>query len=603
MVCYYEKDCIILAHLFVKSGMAQQFISNSTVTYDVASDGTTSVSHDITLQNISSDFYATSYTLSLTDINPINPRATEGGGSLPVSVTTKDGNTLIKVDFPNAVVGKGSKREFFINFEDKTFVSKTGEIWEVNLPRLGNTDSFDFYSTILKVPKGFGQLAYISPNPSFKSDDKSIYTFSFDKQASINGAVTAAFGQFQVFTFNLTYHLENPLNQNASIDVALPPDTNYQRMNYQDITPKPAKITVDPDGNWLATFDLKARERVDVKAKGAVQLFASSIGVIKTDQQSLNTYLNKTTYWQTDDSQIKSLAQQLKTPQAIYNYVTSTLSYDYSRVSPNVQRLGATETLKNPKNAICTEFTDLFIAIARAAGIPAREMEGFAYTENPQIQPLSLVADVLHAWPEYWDSVRQSWIPVDPTWGETSRIDYFNKLDLRHFAFVIHGQNDTKPYPAGSYKLGVNPQKDVDVTFGSLPVNRNSLPVIENKVLAQIPFADQIIDTKVKNSGPVALYNLTYQVQFDNNIKNTKIIDVIPPYGEYDSTIDVPYSFLGQKVPSKVQVLINGAKKSEFNTYKTYVTISNLLMICLLMFFILFLAYLKFKDARTKRKA
>jgi len=582
--------------------MAQQFVSNSTVTYDVANDGTTSVSHDITLQNVSSDFYATSYTLNLTGINPINPRATEGGSSLPVTVTTKDGNTLIKVDFPNAVVGKDSKREFFINFEDKTFVTKTGEIWEVNLPRLGNTDSFDFYSTILKVPKGFGQLAYISPNPSFKSDNAGRYTFSFDKQASVNGAVTAAFGQFQVFTFNLTYHLENPLNQNASIDVALPPDTNYQRMNYQDITPKPTKISVDSDGNWIATFDLKARERVDVKAKGAVQLFASSIGIIKTDQQSLNTYLNKTTYWQTDDAQIKSLASELKTPQAIYNYVTSTLSYDYSRVSPNVQRLGATETLKNPKSAICTEFTDLFIAIARAAGIPAREMEGFAYTENPQIQPLSLVADVLHAWPEYWDQARQSWIPIDPTWGETSRIDYFNKLDLRHFAFVIHGQNDTKPYPAGSYKLGVNPQKDVDVTFGSLPVNRNSLPVIENKVLAQIPFADQIIDSKVKNNGPVALYNLTYQVQFDSNIKSTKIIDVIPPYGEYDSTIDVPYSFLGQKVPSKVQVLINGAKKSEFNTYKTYVTISNLLMICLLMFFILFLAYLKFKDAKLKRK-
>ena len=93
------------------------------------------------------------------------------------------------------------------------------------------------------------------------------------------------------------------------------------------------------------------------------------------------------------------------------------------------------------------EFTDLFITIARSAGIPAREVNGFAYTENPDIQPLSLVNDVLHAWPEYYDSEKGVWIPVDPTWGSTTGgVDYFSKLDLRHFTFVVHGKDSTKPY-------------------------------------------------------------------------------------------------------------------------------------------------------------
>src|SRR5258707_13577173 len=100
------------------------------------------------------------------------------------------------------------------------------------------------------------------------------------------------------------------------------------------------------------------------------------------------------------------------------------------------------------------EFTDLFIAMARAAGIRAREINGYAYTENKDSEPLSLVADVLHSWPEYWDKYNKEWILVDPTWGNTTHgIDFFHKLDLRHFTFVIHGVNSEFPLSPGSYKL------------------------------------------------------------------------------------------------------------------------------------------------------
>ena len=64
-----------------------------------------------------------------------------------------------------------------------------------------------------------------------------------------------------MFAFNITYHLENPLNYSASTEIALPPDTNYQKMNYTNMAPKPTKISVDQDGNWLATYELKPRER------------------------------------------------------------------------------------------------------------------------------------------------------------------------------------------------------------------------------------------------------------------------------------------------------------------------------------------------------
>jgi transglutaminase-like putative cysteine protease len=64
---------------------------------------------------------------------------------------------------------------------------------------------------------------------------------------------------------------------------------------------------------------------------------------------------------------------ELKTPENIYKFVTNNLSYNYYRVKPDVERLGAKDALANPDEAICTEFTDLFITLARSAGIPARE--------------------------------------------------------------------------------------------------------------------------------------------------------------------------------------------------------------------------------------
>ena len=100
--------------------------------------------------------------------------------------------------------------------------------------------------------------------------------------------------------------------------------------------------------------------------------------------------------------------------------------------------------------------------MARAAGIPARELNGFAYTANPRLRPLSLVADVLHAWPEYYDAEKQQWIQVDPTWGNTTGgVNFFTLLDLNHIVFAIHGVSSEKPYPAGMYKIAGKEEKDV----------------------------------------------------------------------------------------------------------------------------------------------
>lgn len=577
------------------------FISSSDVTYEVDAKGITTVTHNITLENAVTDLYATSYSLSLEGTKPINPQASEGLRILPLTTSQDGDKTTIKITFLDAVVGKGKQRHFSLTFQDNTLATKTGEVWEITIPKLTDPATYNYYTVSLIVPPTLGIPAYISPNPtSRKTDSTGNNIFSFSKDVVSKSGVTAAFGQFQVFSFSLIYHLENPLAVRASVDIAIPPDTSYQKVNFTSINPMPKNVVVDPDGNWMANFILGSRERVDVKVEGAVQIFPaprpypiSSAVVLAQDQK-------ETDVWQTSDPLIRNLATKLKTPRAIYDYVTSNLSYNYSRVTPNVERLGASKALRNPKDAICTEFTDSFIAIARAAGIPAREINGYAYTENPQVQPLSLVSDVLHAWPEYWDQGRQSWIPVDPTWGSTTGgVDYFTKLDLRHFTFVIHGGDSKKPYPPGSYKLGPNPQKDVYVSFGELPQKRTSTPSLGFSVVRSVPFADMLLTAKISNPGPVALYNQEAQILFDGKIAQRQPIGIIPPYANYEIPVSVPYTFLGRSTPSKVTLVLGNTQK-DASTYKTGVIISNLAIILIVIFVVTFSIYVRFIKNRFR---
>ena len=576
--------------LFISSAASaqMQFTVSSNVIYNVQDSGVTSVVNQITLQNNLSEFYATTYTVSLQNIDAENIRAqSDSGTTLPTDIQ-KDGDTTnVKITFPDAVVGKGATRHFTITYDNTGFAVRTGEVWEVTIPRLSDAGNFQDYNVTLNIPPIFGLEAYISPQPATSQSADSGRTYTFTKSEVTQSEITAGFGQFQVFSFNLTYHLENTSQIASESQIALPPDTAYQRVYIQRLTPQPENVTIDKDGNWIATYRLSARQRVDINAIGAVQIFASYRSFPKPNNEILNDDLKPTEYWQVNDPQIQALAQKLKTPRAIYDYVSTTLKYDFSRVQPNVQRMGAVAALENPTQAICMEFTDLFIAIARAAGIPAREINGYAYTENPSLEPLSLVNDVLHAWPEYYDAQKGAWIPIDPTWASTSGgVDYFNKLDLRHFTFVIHGESSTEPYPPGSYKLGTNPQKDVFVSFGKLPENRFSIPQISIIPTRTLPFLSSIYTARIYNPGPSALYSIFPTTYFDSTERSRDFIQILPPYSNYEWPVTVPFSLLGKNTPNVIKVSIEGVS-AETSTNKNQVVVNSLIVVLIFLLIIM----------------
>jgi len=125
-------------------------------------------------------------------------------------------------------------------------------------------------------------------------------------------------------------------------------------------------------------------------------------------------------FLQSDDSAIVALAHRLvgkeRNPRIVGERITRWVHDSLvKRVSLTVP--DAVQVLRS-RRGDCNEHTQLFLALARAAGLPARGAAGLAYVDGQFYY---------HAWPEIWLG---RWVPVDPTLGEFP-------ADAGHLRFVV----------------------------------------------------------------------------------------------------------------------------------------------------------------------
>lgn len=435
-----------------------QFSSHYYITYQVFSNGITHVKFEIEQTNNLSQIYATDYGLSLSQTQIDNITVKDINTVIIPTITQTQNLTNISFPFINKVVGKGKTHRFTIEYDTQDIVIQKGSTWEINIPQLESKQNITQQTIKLIVPSDFPNPAYINPSPNQIND----HTYIFTSHSLANQSISALFGTTQYYRLRLYYNLENTSNTPLQQEIALPPDTGYQKVYITDLSPPPLNIITDQDGNWLAQYQLEPQSNLQVSFVAFVELNFQPQTAI-TSPQTFHTQVQPV--WDFDNSIfIQSNLINLTTPKSIYDYVTQSLTYNYHRLEDDLTRPGASFALQNPDQVICTEFTDLFIALARQQQIPAREIQGFAVSQNDKLRPLSLSRDVLHAWPEYYNSQTQTWIQVDPTWTNTTNgIDYFNKLDLNHITFVIHGKNPNHPLPAGAYKTPQSDSKDIFV--------------------------------------------------------------------------------------------------------------------------------------------
>jgi hypothetical protein len=153
---------------------------------------------------------------------------------------------------------------------------------------------------------------------------------------------------------------------------------------------------------------------------------------LETAEEDLDDYLGDGRFFNVQDKLIQGKAKELKTGEAIYNFVTGYLEFDYEALDrQEVPRRGAASLLQKKQKATNLDFVDLFVGLSRAAGIPTRQVFGLAVAEDSRSKPIFVAQPLnsrnLHVWAQIFDPDTAQWVDVDPTWGNTNRALYFNQ--------------------------------------------------------------------------------------------------------------------------------------------------------------------------------
>ncbi len=534
---------------------AGEFTTSYDVIYEVLENGKTQVTQNIALTNKTKDFYASEYTLIIGSPRVEDIVATDPNGTLQTTVETREDSTQIHVVFNSPVVGFDKTLNWVLKYKTLDTAVKSGQVWEVNIPRLSPQAEIESYDVTLMVPTGFGPLMYISPEPANRKSQIVNREFVFSKEQIEVGGASAAFGEYQLFSFDLKYHLKNSKTLSGIATIALPPDIlARQEIIFENLEPTPQKIYVDEDGNYLADYKLSGGQKLDVEFKGLARIFNQPINpseggsFAKIPTSLIENYTKQQPFWEADhpeiQNQAKTIVDRRKTVAenawAIYDFVSQRLTYNKEAETAYTDRGGALKALNESQDVVCMGFTDLFVALARAAGIPARELNGYAYTSDNVLKPLSIEfrgSDVLHAWPEFYDPYF-GWVAIDPTWGSTTNgLDYFSKLDTNHFVFAIKGLSSEGPLPAGAYKLDADTDGDVQVGFADQKTMNNEQKAVLDAVfeigqtnIAGLPLTGKI---RVKNTGSRTAFGVKADINkhlvFDVALgKESSLGDVLP---------------------------------------------------------------------------
>lgn len=557
---FLKKSLVFSALLFItafpqKANALAKFSTDYQNYYQVRSNGSTHVSFVISQKNNLSVVYATDFGININETKIENVKVTDEGITVIPDIVKTLNQTTISFPFANKIVGKNKVHSFTIEYDTTDIATKYGTTWQINIPRLETDENVSSRAVVLSVPPDFPSPAYMDPKPD--SVSKNIYYFSDSKLG--NKTISAVFGQTQFYKADIKYHLVNDSKIKTYSEIAIPPDTAYQTVYLEKIEPQPDSIYSDQDGNFLAKYTLNPGTTLDISLTEYIKLeFLPK----PSPNAVTDSYLSANLTWNYDNGAFSMPElKNLLTAKSIYDYVVDKLQYDYEKVNrQKSQKTPAAESLLNYQSAICTDFSNVFVSLARKVGIPSREIEGYALSENSDLKPLSLTQDVLHAWVDYYNFSNNTWTQIDPTWANTTRgIDYFYKLDFNHIAFVIHGTDPNYPIPAGGYKYKQEKTKDISI----IPVDSQIFPksVFE---LVNVKQNIRSLNITLKNKSGVSFAG-NANLETNNWIQGSEKYLLVPPYGESIISVSLRKTPILSRVDTKVIIYLNGHRQ-EFKT-------------------------------------
>ncbi|KPU43440.1 N-acetylmuramoyl-L-alanine amidase LytC precursor [Oxobacter pfennigii] len=260
------------------------------------------------------------------------------------------------------------------------------------------------------------------------------------------------------------------------IDLGTLNSSPYQREESMEVTGKNVQIVTDSYGSKKAVIKLNSldgKQKLDYQItrrfKNAGIKYNADLSKTAGNYSGFEGYAKYTASEdkiESDNAAIKKKALELakgeKNPyiiaRNIFEFVNTNIDYDFSEANK-----GALNAL-NTKKGVCEDFADLFVAMLRSLGIPARVVTGY-WVEVENQSNMDEAGQYGHAWAEFY-LPEYGWIPAEPTVIKTNlekriaAFEYFaNFNDPGHF---IRGYQNEISY---SLKYYTNTNTDPNVNI------------------------------------------------------------------------------------------------------------------------------------------
>lgn len=274
-------------------------------------------------------------------------------------------------------------------------------------------------------------------------------------------------------SFTMSFTITAPKKTTrVELDVVIPKTiANRQQIKSITYSLKPAK-SYEFEGNSYVQFVVEKPTKTEITVTVDAEITRDDFSVASSSKSNrriekkddLKKWLIDEKYLEKDAREIREVAKKLlgsseiETARQTMNFVTSTMQ---PGAFDNANH-GALWALKEKKGD-CTEFADLFIALCRANGLPARFCQGYILSEVKEGDTPK------HDWAEVHFS-NYGWVPFDPrhVYGGSAKFDLLRPIyvyldntrqnrvlnSYHYFAYTYYGD---APEITGDFK--VKPRK------------------------------------------------------------------------------------------------------------------------------------------------
>ena len=132
-----------------------KFQSTFDLTYKVHDQGLTTVTQNIHLTNLTSEFFPSEYVLKLGNLVPTNLRAYDRTGPLTLIATSSGSASEIHIKFRDQVVGINNTLHWTLTYDTLDIAKHIGRLWQITIPPVQQPAESSSSTIGLYVPSSF----------------------------------------------------------------------------------------------------------------------------------------------------------------------------------------------------------------------------------------------------------------------------------------------------------------------------------------------------------------------------------------------------------------------------------------------------------------